>query len=66
MKHTTEELLFAAAVLRRVTELRSAKYLGMTEAEKDAFDAQPINALVEQAMKELNGIATVIAQVRSR
>lgn len=66
MKHTTEELLFAAAVRERIGALRLAKTKDMTKEERAAFDLRPANALIEEAMQELNGIAGVIAQIRSR
>lgn len=66
MKHSTEELLLALAVRERIGALRLAKTKGMTPAERQAFDAKPANELIEEALKEINGIATVIAQIRAR
>ena len=66
MKHTTEELLFAAAVRERALGLRRAKTKDMTDEELAAFDAEhPLKALIEDVMEELDSIAAVIAQVRS-
>ena len=66
MKHTTEELLFAAAVRERIGTLRVSKTKNMTDAERAAFNERPANELVEEALQEFDGIATLIAQIRSR
>lgn len=66
MKHTTEELLFAAAVRERVRTLRTAKTADMTPEQRKEFDAKPANDLVEEVMREFDGIANVIAQIRAR
>lgn len=66
MKHTTEELLLALAVRERLTSLRMAKIKNMTDEEVKAFDAKPINELIEIVMKEIDGIANVITSHRSR
>lgn len=66
MKHTTEELLFAAAVRERVGALRLAKIKDMTKEERAAFDLQSINPLIEEVMQEFDGFAKVIASIRSR
>lgn len=66
MKHSLEELLFAAAVRERIGSLRRAKTQHMTPDERAAFDAQPANALIEEVIAELDGIAAVIAKIRQR
>ena len=66
MKHTTEEMLLALAVRERVAKLRDAKTRGMTKEEVQAFDAKPVNDLVEIVMQEIDGMANLISQIRSR
>lgn len=66
MKHTTEELLFAAAVRERLKTLQLAKTKDMTDEELAAFNSKPVDALIEEVMDEFNRIANVIARIRSR
>lgn len=64
MKHSTEELLLAAAVRKRVGEMRIAKTMHMTDEEADAYNAQPANDLIQEAVSELERFAQVIAKLR--
>lgn len=64
MKHTTEELLFAAAVRQRVGDMRSARLLHMTDEQATEFRKQPANDLIEEAVRELEGFANIIAKLR--
>lgn len=66
MKHTTEELLFAAAVSERVSKMRMARTVHMSKEEGDAFNALPIDPLIEDALREFDAIATFITEFRSR
>lgn len=66
MKHTTEELIFAALLRQRMQTLRMSKTADMTDDEERAFNEQPANGLVEEAMKELQGIATLVKQIQAR
>lgn len=66
MTHTTEELLFAAAVRERMGTLRLAKTKNMSAEERADFDAKPKSELIEEVMNEFDWIATVIAKIRSR
>jgi hypothetical protein len=65
MKHTTEELLLALAIHERVAQLRLAKTANMTEEEEAAFKALPVDALIKEAMAEIDSIATVISKIRA-
>ena len=64
MKHTTEELLLAAAVRKRVGEMRLAKTRDMTDEEEQAFRNRPANDLIAEALTELTAFASVIAKLR--
>nr|WP_314711576.1 hypothetical protein [uncultured Comamonas sp.] len=66
MKHTTEELLFAAAVCERVLKLRMAKTVNMSKEEAEAFNALPSDPLIEDALREFDAVATFISEFRSR
>ena len=66
MKHTIDELLFAAAVSERVLKLRMAKTVNMSKEEADAFNAQPVDPLIKEAVREFEEIASFIAEIRSR
>jgi hypothetical protein len=66
MKHSTEELIFAALLRERIGSLRLSKIGHMSDEETEAFDREPVNALIEEAMKELNGIATLVKKIQER
>lgn len=66
MKHTTEEMIFAALLRERISSLRLAKISRMSDEEVKTFDGQGANALIEEAMEELNGIAALVKQIRGR
>ena len=64
MKHTTDEMLLAHAVLSRALDLRKARIFKMTDAEAAEYRKQPIGDLLSEAMAELEDVATFIAEKR--
>lgn len=64
MKHTTEDLLLANAVMHRVFDLRRQALRDMPEAEHAAFMECPVNDLIIQALEEIERVAAVIAKAR--
>ena len=66
MKHNTEELIFAALLRERIGSLRLTKIKHMTDEETEAFDMRPANELIEEAMEELSGIATLVKKIQER
>ena len=66
MKHTIEELQFAATVRDLVQARRRAmRPPDATPEQIAAIDAAPANALIKEVLAELDGIAGVIARDRS-
>lgn len=65
MKHSIEDLMFAAMIRRRVVEIRDAKCHGMTEADAAAYRAQPADAVIAEALEEMERIATVLKKLRA-
>lgn len=66
MKHTLEELLFAAAVRRRVGEMRNARIMNMTDEEAIAYRKEPADGLIAEAVAELEAFAKVIGTLRDK
>jgi len=66
MKFSTEELLLAAAVRDRVSEMRVTQANNLPPEERANFWKQPVNSFIEEAMEELEGIASVIAMRTDR
>lgn len=66
MKHSTEELIFAALLRERMRSLRMSKIRNMSDEEAADFDRQPVDALVEEAMEEMQDIANLIKVIRAR
>jgi hypothetical protein len=66
MKHTTEEMIFAALVRQQVSKRITAKTLNMTDEEAAAFRQRPVNDLIEEVIEELQDIAAVIKKLPDR
>jgi len=68
MKYTTQELLLAAAVKNLVLErqIAYAQEMNMTDAQRHAFMEAPVNDLIAEVVKELDGYARVIASVKTK
>lgn len=64
MKHTTDELLLANAVMQRAFTLRSHAIRDMPESEQAAFLERPMDDLLIQALDEIERVAKVIAKAR--
>ena len=57
---STEELLLAAAVRQRVEEMRVTKGKTMSKEEYSAYLEKPVDHLIGDAVRELQGIAMSI------
>ena len=66
MQHTTEELMLAAMVRDRASELLRARTMDMENEEADAYRAKNTNAVVEEALQEIEGVAGLVKKLRAR
>ena len=64
MKHTIEELLFAAAVRDIADVRRRARRGDMTDEQWATHLKEPANELIAEVVAELDGIAAVILKLR--
>ncbi len=64
MKHTTEELLLAAAIRERAAEIRNARARSMPAEEVERFKARPANDFIADALDEFSRIAVVVKKLR--
>lgn len=64
MKYDNQELLLAAEIRKRVSQIRQARTANMTDEEAKPYLAQPVNDLTLEVLEELEGIAAVIRKVR--
>ena len=60
MKHTTDELLVAAAVLQRAITMRTTAQKDMSAEQRTADMAEPGSQYLQQAWEELEGVARFI------
>ena len=65
MKHSTEELLFAAAIRERAASIRTSKTRGMSEQDAEEFMKKPANDLIKEALEEFSRIADVVSKLRA-
>lgn len=64
MKHTIEELQFAATVRELVRQRRNGLTMNMTDEARAEVMKQPADDLIKDVLDELGRLATVIAQHR--
>ncbi|WP_157979212.1 hypothetical protein [Rhodoferax ferrireducens] len=65
MKHTIEELQFAATVREMVRNRQNAKSINMTKEEAAAYRDLPANDLIADVLEELGRLATIISMNRA-